>query len=368
MRNKGLVLKCTDRYIILITEDGEYIKVPSRGKKYSPGTEVDLPAYPRRKAILPMAAACIAIALVIFAVVFQFAPVRAVAYVKLDINPSLLLSLDSKGYIIEVEDLNEDAEKIMIELNSNGVMLKGMYVNRAIDVLLDAAISLNYLSKEKKNSVLISLSAPQDYPVTKQNFYDAALDYINRLDMDVEFELKTLDDVMIITKNSIVPENKATILTDITEIDEATKRLDSLADFAAGILETNELKEVLGGTAGLVKEILPESNELTEILCGTAGFVKEILPEPNELTEILGGTAGFVKEILPEPNELTEILGGTAGFVKEILPEPNELTEILDGTAGFVKEILPEKNELTGLLEDPTGLVRDELRRKRTQD
>jgi len=75
------------------------------------------------------------------------------AYVTLDINPSIDLTVNGKDKVIDANALNEDGELLLLELD-----LVGENVDDAIALIIDEAINLGFIDIESAET-LVSVSA-----------------------------------------------------------------------------------------------------------------------------------------------------------------------------------------------------------------
>jgi len=154
---KGLVMEATKDYIIVLTEDINYVRLKRKenidiGKRIM-FIEEDI-IKERNKSLKPLIAIAAAIILIITTVIGQFGfdfmgNFQAYAIVSLDINPSLEFQIDEKEIVRRVNSLNKDGKEL---LDHNMV---GMKIEDAIALSLKIALNKNYLSNEN-NVVLIS--------------------------------------------------------------------------------------------------------------------------------------------------------------------------------------------------------------------
>ncbi|NPV92352.1 MAG: hypothetical protein HPY50_16425 [Firmicutes bacterium] len=158
----GLVVEMNRNRCILMTPDGDFVEAAQpHGRKLNPGEEATLPRYQpffnqRRLALV----ACLLIALIGWTAYSSFVPV-AVAYVSLDINPSLELAVDRKGEVIRATSFNPEAEALLKQ-----VPVKGKPVTEAIENLIDAAVTLNYINPEKTNEILVTVDIEPEAPAS----------------------------------------------------------------------------------------------------------------------------------------------------------------------------------------------------------
>mgnify|MGYP006867957993 CR=1 FL=1 len=77
---------------------------------------------------------------------------KVVSYLSIDINPSVMLGVNSKDTVKEVDNLNDDAKKLTEDLD-----LVGMEVDDATNKIIDKAIELGYINEEDSdNTILLS--------------------------------------------------------------------------------------------------------------------------------------------------------------------------------------------------------------------
>jgi hypothetical protein len=75
------------------------------------------------------------------------------AYVTIDINPSIDLTVNNKDKVIDANALNEDGETLLLELD-----LIGLSYEDAIELILDKAIDLGFIDVDSTETV-VSVSA-----------------------------------------------------------------------------------------------------------------------------------------------------------------------------------------------------------------
>lgn len=156
---KGVVLKVEGREIILLTEDGEFLRrpvtgtVPRRGQKIEVTPEVEMQAGPGRVIAFPRvgllrAAAVLVLAVLAASLLTSLPGGQPSAYIAIDINPSLELAIDANARVLSVEPLNEDARILLAGLN-----IVGRDLPTALPMLLDRARALKFL---KPNGLVVA--------------------------------------------------------------------------------------------------------------------------------------------------------------------------------------------------------------------
>ena len=157
---KGIVLKVTTEYAVVIAEDNSYCKIAFKeglipGQKiyfFEEDILISVAKYEReegfknfrKKAVaLSVMAACI-----VFFILFNGVPgleskgSSYFAVVSVDINPSVELRLNEGCYVIGVETLNQDGKKVA------GDYLLGLTVDKAVSQIVKKAEEMNYLNSE----------------------------------------------------------------------------------------------------------------------------------------------------------------------------------------------------------------------------
>lgn len=143
---RGIVMEIKGTTGIVMTNDGQFLKVPRLPKTCDVGDEVDVPSSVNRGRIYPyrfiITSACTAAMLLIvfFATNLFGTNGVAAAYVTMDINPSVEIGVDAKQRVMHVEGLDQDGKQLLANLK-----LKGLSLEAAMDQILLEAERLHYL-------------------------------------------------------------------------------------------------------------------------------------------------------------------------------------------------------------------------------
>ena len=158
--NRAVIMSLEGSRAIVLAEGGRFLRVP-RQPQYEVGDEIELEpeeAAPgrrrtivRRRTFLVAAASCAA-AVMLIASVWTFRTPPVVAYVTMDINPSLELGIDGKEKVRSLEALNADAEPIV-----ESVSFKGKDVETVAAELAAELASRHLLSGPDSEVVLASV-------------------------------------------------------------------------------------------------------------------------------------------------------------------------------------------------------------------
>jgi len=141
---KAVVLEKNGTLLTVLTSDGAFQKLRYKGAVVI-GEEIEIPAV-QKTPIWRIVASIAAIFLMVFMGVFgwnAYQPGTAVAMLSVDINPSLQLTLDQKGRVLELESLNPDAEQLL-----SGLPLKGEPWEKALSQIIKQSVNLNYLNAD----------------------------------------------------------------------------------------------------------------------------------------------------------------------------------------------------------------------------
>lgn len=137
-------------YSLVLCADGTFRRIRSKAAA-DVGEEIQIPAgWQVRPLTGWLAAAAVVLVMLSAALGWNmWQEPTAVAYVSVDINPSLELALDEQGQVIAASAHNEDASDLLAGLDLNGLSL-----NSALDEIVKAAVDGNYLSAQNHWVVL----------------------------------------------------------------------------------------------------------------------------------------------------------------------------------------------------------------------
>lgn len=168
MQEKGLVMEVNKDQVILLTADGQFISSRLSGLCPQIGDEISIEKEKNHKGLwvsLSVLAAAAVFFITVFAgglwnqFIIPFFGNGVVAYMTVDINPSVEFGLDKDDIVVTVRPLNEDGKVLL-----KGLALKGQPSDEAINVFVEAAAQKGYLAPEKKNQIIINISkkAPEE--------------------------------------------------------------------------------------------------------------------------------------------------------------------------------------------------------------
>ncbi|MGB9867302.1 MAG: anti-sigma factor domain-containing protein [Bacillota bacterium] len=153
---RGVLVESRGKHGVVLTPEGEFLRVRLANPSAQVGQEVDCwevvdLRVPRLLAAV--AAACLILGFGAWAFVRSFAarPGPVLAYVSLDINPSVQLGVDRRLTVREAEGLNQEGESLLLKAQVHGRNLRD-----ALLTLVDAAVQDGYLRESGENAVLIT--------------------------------------------------------------------------------------------------------------------------------------------------------------------------------------------------------------------
>lgn len=150
---QGLVVETDGQRSIVLTPEGEFVKLPLAGREVRVGEEISF-TVPEEKVRLfrPWAwAACLALAILLAGLLLPVYP--AVAYwVSLDINPSLELGVNAQDRVVRVVPLDTAGRQLVV-----GQPLWGRKVEQAIQRLITRAADLGY-GRQEGDLVLVTVT------------------------------------------------------------------------------------------------------------------------------------------------------------------------------------------------------------------
>lgn len=159
VEESGMVVKIERRSCIAVTPAGEFIEVPlPKGGGIRIGQEISLTG--RRKRMSYLRYFMVAASFLLIFLTSQFYIGRtsqAVAYLTMDINPSIELAISDKGKVVSCSGLNSDGEKILSQ-----VTVKGYDLEQAVGIIVTQAITDKYLTADDSNVILTTLTVNED--------------------------------------------------------------------------------------------------------------------------------------------------------------------------------------------------------------
>ena len=135
----GVIVSVKGRYAVLLTKNSDFIKV--KNKNYSVGDKVKIPQY--KGQILAAAASFI---VVCGGISSYFVPAK---YMSVDINPSVMMTINIYNRVINTKPLNDDAEILLSKTD-----VSGMSVSDSMDELIKKSEEIGYLNEHNKDVIV----------------------------------------------------------------------------------------------------------------------------------------------------------------------------------------------------------------------
>ncbi|WP_338448986.1 anti-sigma factor domain-containing protein [Niallia oryzisoli] len=123
---KGIILEINDRFVTLLTPEGEFLRARKLNNDYQIGQEIDF--FPDKKEMENKSfsifhtfkgkalAASFASLLLLVSLIPLYQGNQVYAYMSIDINPSIELGFNKDYQVISITPYNEDGEKIVNQL------------------------------------------------------------------------------------------------------------------------------------------------------------------------------------------------------------------------------------------------------------
>jgi len=152
---KGLVMKVTDGYMVVMCDDGRFRNLPLPKRVPGVGERIVVPLQEKKRFSINFHWVSAAAVLIIFLVgssLWLQLRVKAYHLMAIDINPSLELYLGSEGHVIRAKPLNKDAEDLL-----NALQLDKLPVSEAIPQLIQKSVALGYITNDAKSLIMVSV-------------------------------------------------------------------------------------------------------------------------------------------------------------------------------------------------------------------
>ncbi|MFZ5943315.1 MAG: anti-sigma-I factor RsgI family protein [Bacillota bacterium] len=333
MIQKGLVLSVNRNKVVVLTPDGQFLERTFRGNPPQIGSEIELSQSTSSKRQIWTMMGIAAMLALIFIPLLAFPgiliPNTPVAFVTIDINPSLELGLDKYERVISSRGLNEDGRELIDKIDLIGVSLQD-----ALEIVTTEAIRENYIKPEKENAVIVSYTNK----AIEGDVSTAALE--QQLDLKQEEIENKISKVIVENKQAAIVE----VVKTSAKAREEGERLGISAGKYTILLEVweeglevspesirnnnivNAIKEV-GGNPGQVMHIIKEKKYDDKKVEELMKKYQAKLQSKTDKT-----LSDKVKEIKPTVNITTEVT--IEEEQNEVLPiqEPVKLEDIAESS------------------------------------
>ncbi|RIX52705.1 hypothetical protein D3P08_11865 [Paenibacillus nanensis] len=281
---RGIVMSIHERHAVVMTADGQFLRAPLQGSPQI-GEELvfeeEIPVKRRaglsRVASRYAAAAAMFCLLTIAGIAYSIQTANpVVAYVTMDINPSVEIGVDGKERVRALRALNEDGAKLIENID-----YKGKDVETVAAVILEQANQSHYLDAPHKDILITSimLSGKKGFAVEFESILTDSLN--KKLQQWLAEHTSELKDVTIMTLS--VPEELREA-ADANGISSGKMAVYLMAKDEGYEGEISELKEVsidkwtepIGG----VKQIVDDEDE-----AATKAKLQELLAKEKKEKE-----------------------------------------------------------------------------------
>ncbi len=185
--NTGIILEFKGNKAIAMTNTCEFITLAKMPEMFV-GQQVDLNTSVISKKSSPLKYCAIAgmfVLILCSVLIYQLLKPSAVfAYVDVDINPSLELSIDKNSYVIAVKALNNDAATLV-----ENIKLVNKSLTSALKIIIEESQNKGYIRPDAKNSILISASIKpgksDSSAVSSEKLLDGIVSELQKTDFSV---------------------------------------------------------------------------------------------------------------------------------------------------------------------------------------
>ncbi len=280
-KTRGIVVEISKRYLVILTPEGDYIKVPHPGRKVSYGEEITcrlpLSVWPKAAVAAVSVAAAI---LILFGTSFLEMPFdwlpreenQIGGYLALDVNPSMEIVYDDNLEVISCSFLNRETADLM-----EG-SLQGQPLQKVINYLLTQSVAMEYIGSEDGGDlVMATLVQVGEVEISTGDIGDIIDNCLSRLEISgriavFEVEEQTREKA----ESEGVSLNRYLLKKHLQQEGENIPKEASLLE----MLESLEEKKLPGGVFEITE--IPEKDEAPE------GVPEEKPdPVPEEAPEIV---------------------------------------------------------------------------------
>jgi len=170
MDQRGVVLELKGNNAAVLTPEGEFVQVPVSPPLPEIGEEIrfQLPLVdqgnrltaakptpgPRNRWFLAAAAVIFLFFISSLVIEQPWNVGAAVAYIGVDINPSIEMAINSREKVVGTKAYNADGKKLL-----SGIDLKGVPVAKALQLLTERSMAAGFLAPTKDNTIVITVAS-----------------------------------------------------------------------------------------------------------------------------------------------------------------------------------------------------------------
>jgi len=154
VKTRGLVMEVKKNACIVLTPQGEFREIAPAPKGIRPGEEIAFEqAGPVAASWWKIALAAACLLLFVWTGFLFYGNTQAVAYVGLDINPSLELGVNRQMVVCQARGLNGEGEDLLA-----GAAVRGLPLSEALRVLVEKAVAARYIVPGQENVILTTVT------------------------------------------------------------------------------------------------------------------------------------------------------------------------------------------------------------------
>ncbi|MFT9493456.1 anti-sigma factor domain-containing protein, partial [Anaerosolibacter sp.] len=149
---QGMVLKVEKHHVVIVTDDGEFKRIPMPQNTPLPGDIIQV-SFRSNNSYKPyIAIAAILILLIGFSLGNYYGVPEAYAAVSLDMTPSIELAVNRDNVVIETNANNDEGVKLL-----NAINVEGLDVYKAVNLITGKAGEMGFFNPQDKNLVLAAV-------------------------------------------------------------------------------------------------------------------------------------------------------------------------------------------------------------------
>lgn len=187
---KGIVMEVTQYNVVVMTEDGNFVKVKKPAYSLSPGEEIISEIYKSKNNMFKYAGIAAAILLLLIPFTYFKQAYATVAFVDVSINPNLEIGINRYNKVSEVIPLNNDASILIKELQ-----LMNLDVETALQKVMAGAKTLGYLKDTGENNIEITLVKlnSKNVNISQEGLVRLAESAVQKIDINATIEVDNMD-------------------------------------------------------------------------------------------------------------------------------------------------------------------------------
>ena len=265
-KKRGLVMSIfRDGEVTVMTPQGEFLNIPwSHSALPEVGSEIEfvLPvvrrSFFRQKYFIALAASLVLFLLAtpLWTGLLLPGPQQVVAYISVDINPSIEIGINYQGKVVEAAGLNDDGVKLLQNLD-----LAKLPVSQAIRLITAEAVKENYLAPDKENTVLITVSSRKKLPEQVKNLERQVKEVLEQKNISAQAEsIEIPVEIREKAKKEKVSPGKYVILMEAVD-----QGLNLTLEDVKGSSIVKAVKEAGGIPGQLISKAKKDRNKIKEI-------------------------------------------------------------------------------------------------------